>query len=58
MGSAEAKEKEIIWRRKIFGPQKRRRTEMGNDEFIWRRKISCNINRPTDNQMNLVQSET
>ena len=57
MGSAEAREKEeIIWRRKIFGPQKRRRTEIGNDEFIWKRKINSNINIPTDNQMNLVQS--
>ena len=29
---------------------------MGNDEIIWRRKINGNINRPTDDQKNLLQS--
>ena len=29
---------------------------MGNDEIIWRRKINGNINRPTDDQKNPVQS--
>ena len=35
----EKEEEDNIWRRKIFGPWRRRKTRKEKEENIWRRKI-------------------